>query len=299
MCIIRHILICLIAFSTVSLLSCGHKKVENQQDEDILVSIGDSTLRLSEVVSVIPRGLDVADSVNMFHEIVDKWVENLILADYAEKNIPDLDKIDRMVEDYRNSLIVHRYLQTMTENAASGIPESRIKEYYDAHHSEMILEQPIVKGAFLKVAENDESLDKLRKWMAQFTEQSVDNIEKSGLRQASQYEYFRDEWHEWSAISEQIPYRFFDADAFVSSTKNFETSDAGLVYLLHISEFVPSGKEMPYEFARLKISEILRNSDIGEHRESLIHDIYKDRIRSGVLRPGLYDPLSGKMKDRK
>lgn len=87
-------------------------------------------------------------------------------------------------------------------------------------------------------------------------------------------------------ITDQIPYRFYDADAFVRSTRNFETSDAGSVYLLHISEYLPSGSEMPYEFARLKIREILRTADMAAVRERLMSEIYTRQIKEGTLRPG-------------
>ena len=160
----------------------------------------------------------------------------------------------------------------------------------------LVLEQPLVRGVFVKVAENDETLDNLRRWMSRLSDEDVDNIEKYGLRQASRYEYFRDEWHEWNVIAEQIPYRFFDADAFVSSSADFETSADGSVYLLHISDYITSGNEMPYEFARLKIREILRAADVASHRDRLMDDIYRDRIRSGELRPGLYDPVTRTMK---
>ena len=53
---------------------------------------------------------------------------------------------------------------------------------------------------------------------------------------------------------------------------------------------------MPYEFARLKIREILRAADVASHRDRLMDDIYRDRIRSGELRPGLYDPVTRTMK---
>lgn len=293
----RYITVTFLSAIAAMLTSCGSKPVEHQSDDEVLVTVGDSALTMSDVLRRIPRGLDPADSARMFSQIVDGWVRDLALIDVAEKNISDPERIARMVEAYRNNLIVNEYLSSMSDKAGSEIPESRIREYYDANHQDMVLTQPLVKGAFLKVSETDESLDNLRRWMTQFTDESFDKIEKSGLRQASQYKYFKDEWHEWNVITDQIPYRFYDADAFVRSTKNFETSDGGSVYLLHISEYLPSGTEMPYEFARLKIREILRTADMTSMREKLMTDIYSRQIEEGTLRPGLYDPVSGKMRE--
>lgn len=299
MCSSRYILSVLFTVLLPIISSCGKKPAVSQENEDVLVTVGDSSLTVTEVVRRIPAGLSVEDSTSLFDRIVEEWVRDLVLADYAENNIPDIQRIDRMVEAYRNNLIVNQYLQSMSEGAKTEISEERIRRFYDANHESMVLEQPLVKGVFLKVAETDESLPGLRRWFAQFNDNAIDYIEKSGLRQALQYKYFKDEWIEWGAIAEQIPYRFFDADAFLRSTKNFETTDAGSVYLLRISDFVPSGSEMPYEFARLKIAEIIESSDVASYRKRLISDIYRRQINDGILKPGKYDPLTGNYKDDK
>ena len=292
----RYIAALLAAWLVVPVVSCGSQPADMQQSDDVLVSVGDSALTVAEVLRRMPAGLSPADSANMFERIVGHWVRDLVLLDVAEKNIPDPDRIERMVEAYRNGLIVDQYLSTVSEHAVDDVSEKRIKEYFDSHRGMLVLEQPLVRGVFVKVAENDETLDNLRRWMSRLSDEDVDNIEKYGLRQASRYEYFRDEWHEWNVIAEQIPYRFFDADAFVSSSADFETSADGSVYLLHISDYITSDNEMPYEYARLKNRELLRAADVASHRDRLMDDIYRDRIRSGELRPGLYDPVTRTMK---
>lgn len=283
---------------TMALSSCSSDPANIAADDNVLVQVGDSSLSMDDVLLRIPRGLAAEDSAAMFRTIVDEWVRELVLVDFAKNNIPDIERIERLVESYRNNLIVTSYLQSMSERSQSEVGESRIKQYYESNKSNMVLEEPIVKGAFLKVSQSDQSLDRLRDWMAEFSESSIDKIEEAGLRHASNYKYFKDTWQSWGDIASQIPYRFFDADAFVRSTKNFETADGGSVYLLHISDYLPSGSEMPYEYARIKIKEILSSSDFAKRREQLISDIYKREIKEGILKPGLYDPVAGKMRSQ-
>lgn len=296
MCSFRYILSCLIVASVAMLSACGGKKTDSQVDSDVLVTVGDSSLRLNDVIVKIPVGLNPADSAAMFHQIVDNWIRDLVLIEFAEKNVPDIDRIDRMTMEYRNNLIVNEYIQSMSETSTPKVSEKRIREYYNQHHADLILDQPLVKGAYLKVPLSDTNLPNLRKWMASFSEESIDNIEKSGLHHALQYNYFKDQWYEWSAIADQIPFRFDDADIFVKNNKNFETSDAASTYLLHIHDFIPSGSKMPYEFAKLKISQILHNSDVVNFRKQLVSDIYRDCMKNGSLKPGLYDPIKCEMK---
>lgn len=263
--------------------------------EEVLVSVGDSSLLLDDVIRRIPSGLAEEDSVAMFHSIVSRWVRNMVLADVARNSLDGMEEIERMAEDYKNDLIVARYISSL-KNQESGIPESKIKEYYAAHHSELILDAPIIKGVYLKVADSNDRLDDLRRWMSTGSESSADWIEKYGLRRATQYDYFPDRWHDWNLVAEQIPYRFFDADAFVEGTKDFETSYGGSIYFLHISDYVLSGSEMPYEYAKSKIEGILRQSEAAGKRDNMLMRIYRDRIKEGGLVPGSYDPVSGKMR---
>lgn len=279
----------------MTVTGCKKRSDAKGDESDILVSVNDSSLYLGHVLSQIPVGISPEDSIEMFHSIVDTWVRNMVLNDIGRNNIPDMSRIDAMVESYRNELIVEQYLTLMGEKAPQ-VSDDQIRKYYESHKEELILESPLIKGIFLKVSDKDDFLPALRRWMADSSEESIDRIEQHGLKQASQYEYFKDTWHEWQSIADQIPYRFYDADAFVSGDKDFETSYGGSTYMLHISEYLPSGSPMPYEYATQRITEILRNQMLNQYREHLISDIYGNSIRSGVLKPGLYDPVTKKMK---
>lgn len=277
----------------ISSAGCSHKKDVLPQEE-VLVSVGDSSLMLHDVVMRIPSGLSEEDSVAMFNSIVERWVRTMMLNDLAAENVDELDKINRLASDYRDNLIIERYLRSKIKEVPEP-SEQDIREYYDRYGSDMKLEAPLVKGIYIKVADTEERLGDIRKWMAAATPAAVDNIEKSGLRQASQYEYFKDNWIDWNEVAEQIPYRFYDADAFLGSTKDFETSYSGSTYMLHIYEFLPSGSVMPYEYAAKKIAVMMGKENKTSYRARLLSSLYAKGVRDGRLKPGLYDPVKQKM----
>ena len=281
----------------LSTAGCGREGKADSRPKDVLVTVGDSSLTMQQVLARIPSGITPEDSAAMFGRIVDRWVRIMVLSDVAERNIPDLARIDEMVENYRNDLIVNTYLQKMDVKGATAVAEDAVEKYYADRKEELVLEAPLIKGIFLKVPENDEMLPQIRQWMASADGDAVDNLEKQGLRQASQYEYFTERWADWQSVAEQIPYRFFDADAFVTSTRDFETSYGGSVYLLHISDYIESGNPMPYEYARARIVEILRNTQISDYRRNLIRDLLRREVNEGRLKSGLYDPVAGRMKE--
>lgn len=288
---------CAAIVATLVIPTACHSPKGEEAPEEVLVSVGDSSLTVHDVMLRMPSGLSEQDSTELFNSIVERWVRTMMLSDVASGNVDELDRIDRMAEDYRNNLIIERYLRSK-ETEVPSVSDESVKEYYAAHGTEMKLSSPIVKGIYVKVSDSEERLDDIRRWMAAATPTSIDNIEKYGLRQASQYEYFKDRWIDWSEIAEQIPYRFYDADAFLNSTSDFETTYGGSTYILHIFEYLPSGSVMPYEYASGQIADMIGRERKSDYRRKLLTSLYSKGVEDGKLRPGLYDPVNRVMRKR-
>lgn len=273
----------------LAVAACSSGRQETPKEDDILVSVGDSSLYRRDVERQIPFGLAPEDSTEMFRRIVDSWVETRTLEEVAKENVVDLERIDRLVETYRNRLIVEEYVRKMGENAPSDVSKEDIRAYYRQFGDSMMLEQPLVKGIFLRTSERDPELENIRRWVASGLPEDIDNLEKRGLREATGYEYFSDRWVEWDAIGRQIPFRVENPDAFLDANPDFEISHAGSVYILHVTDFVPSGSRMPEDYAMRHISEILSDRRRGEYLRKLKRSIYENAMKQGKLRRGSYD----------
>lgn len=262
------------------------------------VSVGDSVLYMSEVMKGIPYGIDSADSIHIMRNVIDTWLRRQVLITIAERNLDNAEEIENMVNRYREDLILDRYLSLMDSRDNVRIDKRKLNLYYKTYGDSMLLEEPLVKGAFIKVLGTDPELEKIREWMGKADNKSIDNLERYGLRSATQYAYFNDKWYPWHEVAELVPYRFFDADAFLESTVDFETNYGGSVYILHISDYRNSGEKMPEEYAKSQIAEMLRHEEVAQRREALISELYSKAIEEGVLKRGVYDPVTGRMNDK-
>lgn len=282
----------------LSLLAVGCRQTDSGTEvkEDMLVSVGDTALYLNDVLSLMPYGLSPEDSVEMFHRIVDDWIEYRVLEEVAKDNIIDLERIDRLTRRYRNRLIVDEYLRLMGENGGTEVSKRSVDSYYSQYGDSMYLRQPLVKGIFLKTSQKDSELSNLRKWIASGSEKEIDELEKNGLKEASGYEYFIDKWVEWDRIASQIPYRIEDADEFLKKNRDFETAYCGSVYLLHIEDYLPSGSKMPSDYAKGRIREYLSGRSMDDYRRNLKHSIYMQALKDGKLKKGSYDPMGSKSR---
>lgn len=259
-------------------------------DEDILVSVGDSSLTKQDVLVRIPGGLESQDSAALFHSIVSNWVESMLLEEIALKNLDDAEIIDKLVEDYRRKLIVSSYIRQLSQREGEkAVSSSRIRKYYLTHSDEMKTTEPLVKGIYLKVTEGSSNLNEIRRRMKGATAEDIDYLEKYFLGDAVQYDNLNNRWVEFREIAERIPYRMDNRDNFVKTTKDFETSHNGFVYLLHISDYLPAGSEMPYEYAAEQIAPILEDETVAERKNKIIKTLYDRAVNEGVLRAPGYD----------
>lgn len=264
--------------------SCNRAPKENKT-EDVLVFYEGVTLSKQELKENIPAGLSKKDSIEMTESYIRNWIDVQLLNDVAEKNISNLDKINKAVEEYRNSLLAYEYRKQMilSEEALYDIPEDTLMAYYENHKSSFCLEEPVVKGIFIKVSENIPSLTSVKKWYKSTKNADIEKLEKFGFTEAISYNYFKDKWVNWSEIQKNIPYDFENPNLFVKTHKTYELTENGFVYLLNISDFKLKGEFVPFELIKPEIKEIYVNRNQRRFDAMLRQRLYDKAVESGDL----------------
>lgn len=276
-------------FCSVSCSRSERSSQPSEEETDILVTLGDTSLTMRDVLLKIPSGLAPQDSVMLFESIVSGWLEKMMLTSLAEEKLDNMAEIEKMVEEYRKSLIIASYRRKLRETYQDNVSKSDIEAYYRAHGKEMILERPAVKGIYIKIPDSAKRLADIKRWMKISTPDALDALERYGLNDVIEYSFFQEEWVDWDALARKIPYRFEDADRFLADNSYFEVSRRGVTYLLHISDTLPSGSEMPYDIAKGIISDRL-SSETGEKYETkLMNTLYSRAIKEGKLKFVNYD----------
>lgn len=278
--------ICISAVLSILMLAnaCGKTPDRQPVESRVLMQYGDSVLTLDDVVARIPVGISEADSALMFDAIVNDWLESMLLGDMASRNNIDMRRIDRLVTNYRNQLIIAQYRDRMMRSHASNVSESQLRSYYNAHKSEMILEQPVVKGVFLKVKTDASRIEDLRQWMSKCNSEDIDNIEKYGIEQLLDYEYFIDSWLDWTTLTEQFFGRVPDPEQILKEGGFFSETHDGIEQMLYIKDIVEAGKTMPYDFAQTQIADILTEGRNKNYETKLIEGLYNKALDNKRLK---------------
>ena len=120
----------LLLISLLFCASCADK--HDHKGQTPLVEVDGNFLYKEDLQAVLPAGLSKDDSLLFAEHYVRSWVEDVLLFNQAQSNIPDNGEIDKLVENYRKALIMHTYQQELISQKLSGeIPEQEIADYYE------------------------------------------------------------------------------------------------------------------------------------------------------------------------
>ena len=274
---------CFIFIAFVSLL-CACKQTRPIDDADVLVRVKDRVLGREEIQRQIPRSLSSADSLLMAESLAKKWVKDALVYEVALRNLEREERaeVDRLVEEYRHSLIRYRYEeQLVRERLSSDFQESDKLRFYEENQSKFVLDKALIKGLFLKVPADAPGLADVKKWYRSTSESAVEKIEKYSVQNAVIYDYFYDKWVDFDQVMDNIPMRVTDANAFLKANRYVEMCDSTYCYLLNISDYLPIGRVAPYDYAGPQIIEMLTNLRKVQFLKDFEDELYNDAVKHG------------------
>lgn len=272
----------------LSLFSCSKKTDESatlDKGETPIVSVKGKTLYADELEKALPNGLSVPDSTTAADSYIKRWISEVLLYEKAKSNISNKDQIDKLVDDYRQSLTVYTYQEKLLDEVLSkSNKDEDLKSYYDNNIDKLKLNSYIVKGLFLKIPASSNELDNLRKWYQSNSSTAKENIEKASIQNAVIYNYFYDNWTDLEEVTSNLPATITDPSQFLKTNKNYETSDSTYVYLLHIEDYVLPGATAPFDYAKSQIKEILMNQERNNYMQKLESDLYNNGLENNEIK---------------
>lgn len=258
-----------------ALLGCSGE--HDHKGKTPLVEVAGEYLYKEDLQATVPLNLSKDDSVLFAEHYIRNWVEDVLLFEKAEGNIPDNDKVARLVENYRRALIMHTYEEELVRQQLAGeISEEEINAYYEKNKELFRTEIPFIKGLFIKVPLHSQNLNSVRNWYKKNNQDAIENLEKCSLSNAVNYDYFYDRWVPISDIASKMPLQNVDNDdAYLDMNRNIEVKDTAFYYFLHVEEFLGKGEQRPLDFAANEINEILINLKRVEFINKVKDDLYQ------------------------
>lgn len=241
-----------------------------------LARAGGSELKMRDVESVVPKGVTGEDSAAFMKVYIDRWVRKQLKLQEAEILFSaSADDIDKMVEEYRQALLIRKLDQHYVDRSIDTVfTDDEIAAYYNAHKADFKLDRPIVKGRIVRFTEGYRQAAKLKTLMASKTEAQQQDFRDICEKNDFTISDFRDQWVDFSDFLSYLPTpRSQSYDPLLASTAVQEMRDSHSHYYFQIEAVRREGEPIPPERLRGIIRRILFNQRQSEiirrHEEEL------------------------------
>lgn len=250
-----------------------------------LVQVNNQYLYQEDISQALPYGISERDSIKIAREFIRKWVEEQILYEKAEHNVRNDERIENMVADYRRTLILNNYERMLLQQKmAEELSEEELQKYYYENKRLFMLEEPVIKGVFIKAPLTSPGLKDLKRWYKDKSDESLEQLEKYAFRNAVLYEYFYEHWVPVSDLEGKVIINLSELSNDFDKHRNIEAEDGEYCYLLHIEEYMMKGEEKPYELARHEIIDLLANSRKVAFMNKVKEDLYNQSMEMGRIK---------------
>ncbi|PKQ65446.1 hypothetical protein BZG02_00110 [Labilibaculum filiforme] len=265
----------LLILLVVIFYSCNPNKSENDKP---VAKVNDKILYSSTVNEVIPVGISKDDSLLIANNYTHQWVKKQLLISKAELNLSDQDKdVSKMVEDYRSSLIIHKYQQQLIEQKIDTlVSQFEIDNYYRTYSANFVLNRNILKALYIKVPIPVPNLAIIQKLYKSDKEDDWSELQDYCFQNATKFDNFNDRWIYAQELLNKLPGKIGDEDQFLKRTKNYETSDSTHHYFVKIQEVELKDNLAPLPFVKEDIRKILLNKRKIQFIKNLEENIYRD-----------------------
>ena len=172
-----------------------------------LARAGGSELKMRDVESVVPKGVTGEDSAAFMKVYVDRWVRKQLKLQEAEILFSaSADDIDKMVEEYRQALLIRKLDQHYVDRSIdTTFTENEIAAYYNAHKADFRLDRTLVKGRIVQFGEGYRQARKLRELMGTKSEARQQDFRDICAKNDFTVTDFSDQWVDFPEFLSYLP----------------------------------------------------------------------------------------------
>ena len=201
---IRQLTVFFLALIAVG--SCEFPETTVEEDDELLARVHNISLYLSELEGMFPPRTTGQDSTLIINSYVERWVRDALLLYEAERNIPQDLNIDKLVRDYRASLVLHNYEKILINQLLdSSVSREELTSFYEENKEQYQLETPILRCQLIKIPLPVPNAATLRAFWNGKSEEDLTSLEEYCREYAVTHHLADSIWHRFDDISDQLP----------------------------------------------------------------------------------------------
>jgi len=277
----RNLFFICIAFSFVG-IAC-QKTVVPQ--EDIIAEAYGEYLLPSDLKKILNADLSTNDSIALANAYIKDWLNNKVIQSVSEKNIREDDNIDKLVQEYRNSLVRHSYEEAIiSERLDTFVSDVELEKYYEEHYKGRELKKRVFKVNFARFDKSSDALkDFRRKWHRSKEEDQATAMKIASTTSDAIYLY-DDVWldiEEFNALINEEG-RFKERALFEKMSYN--KNDDDYYYYVRVKKVLKEGDTTPLQYVKKDIRRILLHHRKNKILAKLKSDLLERELKANKVK---------------
>jgi len=246
----------IILLSVFLLVSC---RKENKTTSDLVARVYDYVLTREELKENVLNTTTVVDSLRITQDYVKNWSKQKLLYKNALINIEDTEKLDELVNAYKEELYVSYYKNALINKKLDTLVlEKEIDSFYLKNRSSFKLQEDLIQFRYIHLEKRNKKKSAIRKLF----ESNDPNKHEEILNKYAGYDdfYFNDStWVSLKNVYLQKPtFPFLTPSELMKTESLIEKKGVDRsVYYIKIVKTLKEGSFAPIEYVKPTIKNIL------------------------------------------
>ncbi|CAL2076972.1 hypothetical protein [Tenacibaculum sp. 190524A05c] len=254
---------------------------KEEKKEPVVASVGETNLYLSELESVIPKGISDNDSIVLAKSYINTWAKQQLLLQRAEENISEVNsnKIDELIKAYRQSLYINGYKETLIKQQLDTIiSEASIEDYYQKNKDNFKLNEELLQIKYVYFGndflDKDEAIEKFKST----EEEDLEDLESLTIN-FKDYQLRDSTWITYDKLLQKIPpFRYETKEKLLKISKFIKKEDSLGVYLVAVNNVLMRNDIAPLSYIENNIKQLI----LHNRKIELVRDIEKTLINDAI-----------------
>ena len=251
----------------LALFGC-EQLTQSSSDEPPLARVHNRYLYPVDLAGLVPEGSHPEDSALIVRAYVDRWTRNAAMMYEAEQNLPENLDINKLVRDYRASLVRHNYEKRLIDTKLdSVISQEELTAFYEQNRNGYLLDTDIARALFLKIPRNAPRQNEVRNWWNATDTASWQQLGLYAGQFATAHSLQDSTWHRAADLAKVLP---LDADR-LDRRREFTQTDEDYLYFFRLLETKRRREIAPLSF----IEEQARKFILHQRKMKLLDEMNK------------------------
>jgi len=267
----KHALI--IVTTIICMYACQQPQTTSKGEEPLARAYGES-LYISDLKGLVGENTTPADSALIVNNHVQSWLRDRVLAQTAQSNSSENDDIERLVSNYRSSLLLNMYKQELLDNELdTTVTIEELQTYFDENKDKYELQENIAQCMFVKI-DRDKPYGKLKRWWSLKRESDYAKLVSLAKRDAAEFHLDTLKWISFDDLEAKLPKGAFKERYYEKKERDIYVKSKNFRHFLRLKKTRRRGKTAPMEYVQDDISKVIlkkKKSDLIRQKQEELY----------------------------